>query len=66
MQSEKCTDKNYKKLEIGPNSEYLTFGKLPQCIATGLQGICVNSKFSVNHGLMVAKYLSITKCQLNY
>lgn len=47
-------------MEIEPNSEYLTFGKLPQYITTGLQGICVNSKFSVNRGLMVVKSLVVT------
>ena len=60
-----CNQKNVpikttKRLEIGPNSEYLTFGTLPQYITTGLQEICVNSKFSVNRGLMVVKSLVVT------
>lgn len=60
-----CNQKNVpikttKRLEIGPNSEYFTFGTMPQYITTGLQGICVNSKFSVNRGLMVVKSLVVT------
>jgi hypothetical protein len=59
-----CNQKNVpikatKRLEIGPQSEYLTFGKLPQYISTCLQGICVNSKISVNHGLIFEKSLVV-------
>ena len=51
--------KTVKRIELEPNTEYLTFGKLPNYVTVGLQGICVNSKFSVNHKFLVAKSLVV-------
>ncbi|CAG2203436.1 unnamed protein product [Mytilus edulis] len=51
--------KTGKRIELEPNTEYLTFGKLPNYVTVGLQGICVNSKFSVNHKFLVAKSLVV-------
>ncbi|CAC5377309.1 unnamed protein product [Mytilus coruscus] len=51
--------KTAKRKELGQNTEYLTFGKLPNYVTVGLQGICVNSKFSVNHKFLVAKSLVV-------
>ncbi|CAC5408312.1 unnamed protein product [Mytilus coruscus] len=51
--------KTAKRIELEPNTEYLIFGKLPNYVTVGLQGICVNSKFSVNHKFLVAKSLVV-------
>ena len=46
-----------KRLTIEPNSELIVYGKIPNYVTHGLNGICSNSKFAVNKGLMVAKCL---------
>ena len=46
-----------KRLTIEPNSELIVYGKVPNYVTHGLNGICSNSKFAVNKGLMVAKCL---------
>ncbi|CAC5357009.1 unnamed protein product [Mytilus coruscus] len=51
--------KTAKRIELEPNTEYFTFGKLPNHVTVGLQGICVNSKFSVNHKFLVAKSIVV-------
>ena len=51
--------KTTKRVDIEPNSECITFGKLPSYVTVGLQGICSNSKFALNHGLMIAKSLVV-------
>ncbi|CAG2199740.1 unnamed protein product [Mytilus edulis] len=51
--------KTDKRIELESNTEYLTFGKLPNYVTVGLQGIWVNIKFSVNHKFLVAKSLVV-------
>ena len=46
-----------KKLVIEPNTELVTFGKLPSYVTVGVQGVCSNSKYALNHAMMVAKSL---------
>lgn len=46
-----------KRLTIEPNSELIVYGKVPNYVTHGLNGVCSNSKFAVNKCLMVAKCL---------
>lgn len=51
--------KTKKRIDIEPNTEYLTFGKVPKHVTVGMQGVCSNSKYALNHGIMVSKSLDV-------
>lgn len=46
-----------KRISIEPNTETIIWGRLPQYVSTGLNGVCSNSQFVLSHGLMVGKTL---------
>ena len=53
---------NYKikadrRLLIDANSELVIWGQLPKYLSVGLQDVCVNNKFFLRKGLLLAKTL---------
>jgi hypothetical protein len=48
---------SHKRLTIEPNTEILIWGRVPEHLPHGLKGVCSNTKYVLNKGLMVRKTL---------
>lgn len=49
--------RTHQKISVPPNTEMVIWGHVPDHIIHGLQGVCSNSEFVLNRGLMIAKCL---------
>lgn len=49
--------KSYKRIVIEANTEMLIWGRLPDHLPHGLNGVCSNTKYVLNKGLIIGKTL---------